>query len=44
MLVVGGVFMLFCDKIFNQGSEAHEGDMEARTENWFLPCISVIPA
>ena len=24
MLVLGGVFMLFCDKIFNQGRDEHE--------------------
>ena len=24
MLVVGGVFMLFCDKLFNKGSDANE--------------------
>ena len=43
MLVVGGVFMLFCDKLFNKGSE----DTPMTEKRAFLiglfQCISMIP-
>lgn len=43
MLIVGGVFMLFCDRIFNKGSE----QMELTEKRAFLiglfQCISMIP-
>ena len=43
MLVVGGVFMLFCDKLFNKGSD-HVKVNERRAFNIGLfQCISVIP-
>ena len=43
MLVLGGIFMLFCDKIFNKGSETNKV-MEKRAFNIGLfQCISVIP-
>jgi undecaprenyl-diphosphatase len=43
MLVVGGVFMLFCDKIFNQGSEDNEVTWQRALKIGFFQCISVIP-
>lgn len=43
MLVLGGVFMLFCDKLFNKGSDANRLN-ECRAFNIGLyQCISVIP-
>ncbi len=43
MLVVGGVFMLFCDRLFNKGSDANQVN-ECRAFNIGLyQCISVIP-
>ena len=43
MLVVGGIFMLFCDKIFNKGREENKVN-EKRTFNIGLwQCLSVIP-
>lgn len=43
MLVVGGIFMLFCDKIFNKGSE----DTKLTEKRAFMiglcQCISMIP-
>ena len=43
MLVVGGVFMLFCDKLFNKGDD-HTKVNEKRAFNIGLyQCISVIP-
>jgi undecaprenyl-diphosphatase len=43
MLVVGGVFMLFCDRLFNKGSDANQV-YERRAFNIGLyQCISVIP-
>jgi len=43
MLVVGGVFMLFCDRIFSDGSEHTE--LTERRAFWIgmFQCISVIP-
>ena len=43
MLVVGGVFMLFCDRIFNKGSEAVELDEPKAFKIGLFQCISVIP-
>ena len=43
MLVVGGVFMLFCDRIFNKGSEAVELDERKAFKIGLFQCISVIP-
>ncbi|MBP7768039.1 MAG: undecaprenyl-diphosphate phosphatase [Prevotella sp.] len=43
MLVVGGVFMLFCDKIFNKGSEDNEVTWQRALKIGFFQCISVIP-
>lgn len=43
MLVVGGVFMLFCDRIFNKGKD--EKSVTERRAFWigFIQCISMIP-
>lgn len=43
MLIVGGVFMLFCDKIFNKGSEQTE--LTEKRAFWIgmFQCISMIP-
>ena len=43
MLVIGGVFMLFCDQIFNKGSEANE--LTERRAFWIgvIQCFSMIP-
>lgn len=43
MLVVGGVFMLFCDRIFNKGKD--ENSVTERRAFWigFIQCISMIP-
>lgn len=43
MLVAGGVFMLFCDRIFNKGSEAVELDERKAFKIGLFQCISVIP-
>ncbi len=43
MLVVGGVFMLFCDRIFNKGTEANQVDERRAFKIGFFQCISVIP-
>ena len=43
MLVAGGVFMLFCDRIFNKGSEAVELDEPKAFKIGLFQCISVIP-
>lgn len=43
MLVVGGVFMLFCDRIFNKGSEDVELDERKAFKIGLFQCISVIP-
>lgn len=43
MLVVGGVFMLFCDRIFNKGSEAVKLDEKKAFKIGLFQCISVIP-
>ena len=43
MLVVGGVFMLFCDKLFNKGSDANEVTERRAFRIGLFQCISVIP-
>ena len=43
MLVVGGVFMLFCDKLFNKGTEATELNESRAFKIGLYQCISVIP-
>jgi undecaprenyl-diphosphatase len=43
MLVVGGVFMLFCDKLFNKGSEDNKVDERRAFKIGLYQCISVIP-
>ena len=43
MLVVGGVFMLFCDRLFNKGSEKNEVTERRALRIGFYQCISVIP-
>ena len=42
-LIIGGVFMLFCDKIFNKGNEATE--LTEKRAFWIgmFQCISMIP-
>ncbi len=42
-LVLGGVFMLFCDRIFNQGKEENEVDWKRALKIGFFQCLSVIP-
>ena len=43
MLVLGGVFMLFCDRIFNQGRDEHEVTARRAFFIGLFQCISVIP-
>jgi len=43
MLVVGGVFMLFCDKIFNKGSEDTPFTERRAFMVGLFQCISMIP-
>ncbi len=43
MLVVGGVFMLYCDKLFNKGDEANEVDEKKAFNIGLFQCISIIP-
>ncbi len=43
MLVVGGVFMLFCDKLFNKGRESTTVDEKRAFKIGLFQCISVIP-
>ncbi len=43
MLVVGGVFMLFCDKLFNKGSDANKVNEKRAFKIGLFQCISVIP-
>ena len=43
MLVVGGVFMLFCDRLFNKGSDANKLTERRAFMIGFYQCISVIP-
>ena len=43
MLIVGGVFMLFCDRIFNKGSESTELTYRRAFIIGAIQCISMIP-
>lgn len=43
MLFLGGVFMLFCDRIFNKGSEENEVTDKRAFCIGLFQCISVIP-
>jgi len=43
MLVVGGVFMLFCDKLFNKGSDENKLNERRAFNIGLYQCISVIP-
>ena len=43
MLVVGGIFMLFCDKLFNKGSEETKVNEKRAFNIGLYQCISVIP-
>ena len=43
MLVVGGVFMLFCDKLFNKGSDQTPLNERRAFNIGLYQCISVIP-
>jgi undecaprenyl-diphosphatase len=43
MLVVGGIFMLFCDKLFNKGSDANKVTERRAFNIGLYQCISVIP-
>ncbi len=43
MLVVGGVFMLFCDKLFNKGSDKNQVTEKRAFRIGLFQCISVIP-
>ena len=43
MLVVGGIFMLFCDKLFNKGSETTPLNEKRAFNIGLYQCISVIP-
>ena len=43
MLVVGGVFMLFCDRLFNHGSEKNALNEKRAFLIGLFQCISVIP-
>ncbi len=43
MLVIGGVFMLFCDKIFNKGSDSTVLTEKRALMIGLYQCISMIP-
>lgn len=43
MLMLGGIFMLFCDKIFNKGKEENEVTAKRAFMIGLFQCISVIP-
>ena len=43
MLVLGGIFMLFCDKIFNKGSESTPFTERRALMVGLYQCISMIP-
>ena len=43
MLVVGGLFMLFCDKLFNKGSDVNKMNEKRAFRIGLYQCISVIP-
>lgn len=43
MLIIGGVFMLFCDRIFNKGSEQTKLTYKRALIIGLVQCISMIP-
>lgn len=43
MLVIGGIFMLFCDKIFNQGSDTTPVTEKRAFYIGLFQCIAMIP-
>ena len=43
MLVVGGIFMLYCDKLFNKGTDANLINEKRAFNIGLYQCISVIP-
>lgn len=43
MLVLGGIFMLYCDKLFNKGSESSRVNEKRAFRIGLFQCISVIP-
>ncbi len=43
MLIIGGVFMLFCDRIFNKGSEDTKITYKRAFTVGLIQCISMIP-
>ena len=43
MLVVGGIFMLFCDKVFNKGREENKLNEKRAFNIGLWQCLSVIP-
>ena len=43
MLVVGGVFMLYCDRLFNKGSDSNKVTEKRAFMIGLYQCISVIP-
>ena len=43
MLVLGGIFMLFCDKLFNKGKEENQVNEPRAFKIGLFQCISVIP-
>ena len=43
MLVLGGIFMLFCDRLFNKGSDANQITERRSFFIGLFQCISVIP-
>ena len=42
-LVLGGVFMLFCDRLFNKGTEENKVDWKRALKIGCFQCLSVIP-
>ncbi|MFC2295826.1 MAG: undecaprenyl-diphosphate phosphatase [Prevotella sp.] len=43
MLVVGGIFMLFCDAIFNKGRDENEVTEKRAFRIGLIQCVSMIP-
>ena len=43
MLVVGGIFMLFCDKLFNKGTDDNKLNERRAFNIGLYQCLSVIP-
>ena len=43
MLVAGGIFMLFCDKLFNKGSDENRVNEPRAFKIGLFQCISMIP-